>query len=86
MSFLSFLRKVEMFEMILRQRTFDLLVTQRAFAANPVRVPQAPVGQTIVFCGLPGCEAARFVGCKNRRAAQRNQDLVVQASPCAFLV
>jgi hypothetical protein len=28
------------------------------------------VGQTIVVCGLPGCEAARFAGGKHRRAAK----------------
>jgi hypothetical protein len=39
------------------------------------------VGQTIVFRGLPGCAAARFVGNQNRRAAQRFKDLVLQ---CAF--
>jgi hypothetical protein len=30
------------------------------------------VGQTIVFCGLPGCVSSRFGG-KNRRAVQRNK-------------
>jgi oxygen-independent coproporphyrinogen III oxidase len=56
---------------------------QCAIAANPVSLPQGPVGQTIVFRGLPGCAAARL-GAQNRRAAQGNQGLVTQTSVCAL--
>jgi hypothetical protein len=44
------------------------------------------VGQTIVFCGLPGCEAARFRQSQEIVAPQRFSHLVVQASACTFRV
>jgi hypothetical protein len=37
------------------------LPSRRTTSVDPIDAPsRQPVGQTIVFCGLPGCEAARY--------------------------
>jgi photosystem II stability/assembly factor-like uncharacterized protein len=61
-------------------------VTQLAFAASLGSMPMTLVGQTIVVCGLPDCDAARFASRKNHCAPQRFSRLVTQAAACAFLL
>jgi len=41
--------------------------------------PPPRIIEKILFCGLPGCAAARFAFTRNRRATRGNKNLVAQA-------
>jgi hypothetical protein len=64
----------------LQKRFASYSTLQTSLSVNNSVAPNL-VGQTIGFCGLPGCEAARFVTQSHRDA--RPDTALLPIDPCA---